>query len=78
MTGTTFTKNFGAITVTVDTDGQITVRGPQAYIADINWASIRESTRLFTSYTSRYMALALAVQMNYAAWAGLRSIPIAS
>jgi len=73
----TFTKNFGAITVTIDgNNGQITVQGPKAYIEGINWDSIYESARILGPHAaSSYMAIALAVQMNYAAWHGLQSLP---
>ncbi len=67
-----FNKNFGDIEVTIQQDGQTSVRGPQKFVEGIDWDGVQDTARLFACHTDPYMAIALAIQMKYAAWHGTK------
>jgi len=76
MAGVVFTKDFGDILVEVDgKTNQIRVVGPKRFVEGIDWDGVMDSARLLAvNSPSAYMAIALAVQMKYAAWKGTQSI----
>ena len=74
-----FNHNFGHIEVSITgpsmAEAQVSCRGPQEFVQQIDWARAQSTAGLFAAHTdSPFMAFALAIQMQFAAWSGLRSM----
>lgn len=76
MANANFHHDFGSIKVHITgpfNDATVSVEGTKEFVNGINWERAYDSAKLFAAHTdSPFMAVALAIQMQYAAWDGFR------
>ena len=70
----TQTGTAGRFTVTVYGDGSNSISGPKEYLAQMDGNKIIDSVQLYMKYSDEPVAglIAVALQTDYAAWAGLK------